>query len=136
MVWPLGPLYGDVFCLTCDHAHVATIPAVTFACADCGYGGWIIQVAERHAASYPDHIVHPVHHQTVPLPRERPELTTDDDGYPTAPDGWGAGGWLLLGDGLQVLAGWDDTGTFHQYADTETILAAFRTHLETHDVRP
>lgn len=65
-------LLDDVWCRTCQHIHVATIPVVTFRCAGgpdhgCGYGGWWVTEAAQHASDYPDHIVYPKHHETVPF---------------------------------------------------------------------
>lgn len=66
-------LLDDVWCRTCQHIHIATIPVVTFRCAGrgqgqgCGYGGWWVNEAGRHAEEWPDHIVYPEHHETVPL---------------------------------------------------------------------
>lgn len=57
----------DVWCLTCEHVHIPSIPAVTHVCADCGFGQWDLGIAEWHANAYPDHIVYPLHHRTVPL---------------------------------------------------------------------
>lgn len=61
-------LADDVWCLTCNHKHIPNIPVVTWVCADCGFGSWDDEVAEGHATVLPDHVVHPLHHQTVPLP--------------------------------------------------------------------
>jgi hypothetical protein len=68
---PTARLLDEVWCVTCQHTHIATIPATTFRCAGderpCGFGCWGATIASAHAASLPDHIVHPVLHQTVPL---------------------------------------------------------------------
>jgi hypothetical protein len=127
MTWPLRPLYGDVWCLTCEHVHVPVMPAVTFRCSDCGYGGWIVQVAEHHAHEYDDHIVYPVHHQTIPMPAERPVPATDDDGYPELPTGWSM---VVSGKDGQIIAGWTDAGVFHQYATAETIADTLVSYLQ------
>lgn len=50
----------------CDHCEQT--PA---AHAGCGFGAWEPGVAAVHAGDYPDHIVHPIHHATVPLPTIR-----------------------------------------------------------------
>lgn len=77
----LHPLVDHVWCLTCAHTHIPAIPQVTFRChaplpeghqtvpdgtSGCGFGVWSLTVAADHADAFPDHIVHPVHHQTVP----------------------------------------------------------------------
>lgn len=63
---PTAQLLDQVWCLTCQHSHIATIPATTFRCAsDCGFGSWAVSVAEAHATNLPDHLVYPHHHQTV-----------------------------------------------------------------------
>lgn len=64
----LRQLYGFVWCTTCQHEHIPNIPVVSFACGPrCGFGVWSLDMAEQHATDYPDHLVHAVHHQTVPL---------------------------------------------------------------------
>ena len=60
-------LHDDVWCMTCQHAHIPMIPVVTYACRDCGFGAWGDTVAAAHATSWPEHIVYGNHHQTVPL---------------------------------------------------------------------
>lgn len=71
---PTAQLLDPVYCLTCQWEHVATIPAVTFACASCGFGSWGHSVAAAHADSQPAHIVYPRHHATTcVLPPERQE---------------------------------------------------------------
>lgn len=62
---PTAQLVDKVWCVPCDHTHIGTIPVTTFACADCGFGSWGASVAAAHAATFPNHIVHPVHHETV-----------------------------------------------------------------------
>lgn len=62
---PTANLLDPVYCLTCDHTHVATIPAVTFRCDSCGFGAWGHSVAAAHADSFPEHVVFPVHHLTL-----------------------------------------------------------------------
>lgn len=62
---PTARLVDTVWCLSCQHEHIGTIPVTTFRCADCGFGSWGATVAEAHASQYPTHIVHPVHHRTV-----------------------------------------------------------------------
>lgn len=133
MTYASDDLLGlTVWCLTCEHTHVSTIPVVTYACGPrCGFGVWSITLAENHATEYPDHLVHAVEHRTGPAPVEAPTLSTDDDGYPTTPKGWAR---VVCDRDAQVIAGWDDDGAFHQYAPTETILAALLETLETfHD---
>jgi hypothetical protein len=61
----------EVWCLTCDHTHIARIPALTYRCADCGYGGWILSIAVTHATDRRTHVVYPLVHQTVPI-EEKP----------------------------------------------------------------
>jgi len=56
----------DVWCLTCQHSHIATIPVTTYACSDCGFGAWATVMAVSHANQYVDHAVYVKHHQTVP----------------------------------------------------------------------
>lgn len=64
----LHDLLPMVWCRTCEHEHIPAIPAVTFRCAsDCGFGVWDLTLAARHADLYPDHIVYPLHHQTISL---------------------------------------------------------------------
>jgi hypothetical protein len=77
---PSARLHDDVWCRTCAHTHIPTIPTVTYKCADCGFGCWDADfAATSHAVPYPDHVVHAVHHQTVPLAdRDAPLLTTRD----------------------------------------------------------
>ena len=60
-------LHDHVWCTTCEHHHIPTIPAVTYACTDCGFGAWELDVAENHATMLCDHNVLAIHHQTVPL---------------------------------------------------------------------
>lgn len=58
---------------------------------------------------------------------ERPAPGTDEDGYPTVPEGWSS---VVMGVDTDapadappvVLCGWDAGGTFHQYAPTEAIV--------------
>ena len=57
----------DVWCLTCQHSHIPTIPVTTYACGDCGFGAWATVMAVSHASRYADHAVYVVHHQTVPI---------------------------------------------------------------------
>lgn len=59
-------LVDDVWCVTCKHTHIPYLPAVTFRCADCGFGAWSEWVAVEHAELYRDHVVYPQHHVTVP----------------------------------------------------------------------
>ena len=130
---PLWTLLGSVWCTTCQHTHIPDIPATTFMCAGdalsgCGFGSWSSDVAENHATNVRSHVVYPVSHVTVPDPGPRPELATDEDGYPAIPDGWDR---ITLNDlpgfGGQVLCGWDKAGVFHQWAPTEDIVAAMFT---------
>lgn len=65
---PTAKLLDPVWCITCDHEHIATIPSATFACADCGFGAWGSSVAASHAAALPEHVVYVMTHQTIPLP--------------------------------------------------------------------
>lgn len=62
---PTAKLLDLVYCLTCSHEHVATIPAVTFVCDSCGFGSWGHSIAAAHADSFATHIVYPQHHATV-----------------------------------------------------------------------
>lgn len=64
-------LADPVWCWSCEHVHIPTIPAITFRCADCGFGAWDEQTAEDHATVLPDHCVYPSHHQTVLVDWER-----------------------------------------------------------------
>lgn len=125
----LRALVDWVWCTTCQHTHIPDIPPVTFVCAtDCGFGTWDTITAEQHATRQVGHLVYPVHHHIVTDPGPRPELTTDEDGYPAIPDGWDR---ITLNDlpgfGGQVLCGWDKAGVFHQWAPTEDIVAAMFT---------
>lgn len=88
---PTAQLLDPVWCETCHHDHVATIPAVTFRCADCGFGCWGHSVAAAHADTLPEHVVHPVVHRIVeshaePAAREAVVLLA-------AADAWMWGGW-------------------------------------------
>ena len=65
----------DVWCLTCEHEHIATIPVTTYACGDCGFGVWATSIAVSHASQWPEHVVYVRHHQTVPLSGDAPELS-------------------------------------------------------------
>lgn len=70
---PTAQLLDAVWCLTCQHTHIATIPAITFRCDRCGFGSWGHSVAAAHADSYGDHIVYPQHHATsCVIPPESP----------------------------------------------------------------
>jgi hypothetical protein len=65
---PTAQLLDEVWCLTCDHTHIGTIPVTTFRCAGdndqpCGFGCWGIRVAEAHAETCPSHIVYPLQHR-------------------------------------------------------------------------
>lgn len=62
---PKAALLDDAYCRTCQTWHVATIPVVTFACADCGFGSWGETVAAAHHTNLPDHNVYPVVHEVV-----------------------------------------------------------------------
>lgn len=123
----LRDLVDDVWCLTCSHSHIPDLPAVTFACASCGFGAWEVPISEDHATRYPEHVVYAIHHQTVPLAPSRPGPGKDEDGYPTVPDGWAS---VVMGVDTDapadsppvVLCGWTDDGYFHQYAPTEAIV--------------
>jgi hypothetical protein len=72
---PAAQLLDQVWCRTCHHTHIGTIPTHTFRCADCGFGCWGPTVAEAHATMDPDHIVHAVHHQTVSIEEGCPAAT-------------------------------------------------------------
>jgi hypothetical protein len=65
----LRELYGFVWCLTCETEHVPQIQAVTFQCADCGFGASSVEIAVQHASApwRPEHIVYAVHHRTGDL---------------------------------------------------------------------
>ena len=73
----------EVWCLSCAHAHIPTIPVVTYRCngaegqgephVGCGYGGWYPEEAARHADESPGHVVYPVFHRCVPLEEEPAE---------------------------------------------------------------
>lgn len=65
-------LINDVWCKTCKHTHIPDIPVTTFKCAGdkeygCGFGVWELDIASDHASRYPDHIVYPLHHETILL---------------------------------------------------------------------
>lgn len=55
----------------------------------------------------------------------RPEPVRHADGTMHNPDGWSM--VLIASDGETVVAAWDDTGTFHQWEDTETIIKQLMT---------
>lgn len=77
---PTAQLLDEVWCLTCQHSHIATIPATTLRCASCGFGSWAVSVAEAHATSLPAHVVYPHHHQTIAAhPCGCPPGTTPDE---------------------------------------------------------
>lgn len=62
---PTAQLVDEVWCLTCRHTHIGTIPATTFACYMCGFGSWGHSVAAAHAGMCSDHIVYALHHRTI-----------------------------------------------------------------------
>lgn len=62
---PKAQLLDQVWCNSCQHLHIATIPVVTFRCADCGFGAWGDSVAAAHADGGDNHVVYAQHHATV-----------------------------------------------------------------------
>jgi hypothetical protein len=68
---PTAQLVEEVWCVTCEHAHIGTIPSTTFRCygdeRPCGFGCWGASVAAAHATNFPGHLVTPTVHVTVPL---------------------------------------------------------------------
>lgn len=68
---PTAQAVNHVWCETCQHTHVGTIPVTTFRCAGddqpCGFGCWGTSVAVAHADGHPDHIVHPVVHTVTEI---------------------------------------------------------------------
>ena len=121
-----------VWCVTCETEHISGIPQVTYACGPrCGFGCWSLDLAERHATGYPDHLVHPVHHQTIPDPDPAPTWDPGEDG-PTLPTGWTMiiAGSAAPGAPDTVLAGWTTDGRFHQYTDTETLARSLVSYLQ------
>lgn len=60
-------IVDEVWCISCRHTHIPTIPVTTFLCANCGFGQWSEELAENHATMYPDHVVYPVIHSVTEL---------------------------------------------------------------------
>lgn len=129
-------LPGDVWCLACQHDHIAGIPSVTWRCtgedpdtAGCGFGAWSPEVAADHADGYPAHVVYPVHHTAVEHPGPRPVLAQDDDGYPCLPEGWSR---IIAAPDGSIAAAWDAAGAFHLWEHPETVLDAITAAMEAH----
>lgn len=90
---PKARLLDEVWCLSCEHTHIASIPVVTFRCADCGFGAWGETVAESHATSWVEHVVYPHVHRIAehqPTAREGipvpPDRAADEDWRPPCRD--------------------------------------------------
>jgi hypothetical protein len=45
------------WCRTCDRQHPWNMPANTFRCEDCGFGGWDPLLTAHHIRIYPSHTV-------------------------------------------------------------------------------
>lgn len=56
-----------VWCTNCQHEHISTIPAFTWACRLCGFGAWHLETALNHTASLPWHETYLVAHPVIPL---------------------------------------------------------------------
>jgi hypothetical protein len=52
--------------------------------------------------------------------RPVPVPVRDDQGRLTNPPGWSQ---VILADAETVVCAWDDTGTFHQWWNTETLVS-------------
>lgn len=55
------------WCRTCQHEHVAYMPAHTWRCDQCGFGSRAAHVAAQHARLHPEHEIGPVFHDMVLL---------------------------------------------------------------------
>ena len=64
--------WGDeppVWCKTCQHVHIPSIPVRTFRCSDedrCGFGSWSPRIAQQHATKEHHHVL-PIVHRVRPL---------------------------------------------------------------------
>jgi len=58
---------NKVWCSNCQHTHIPTIPAFTWACRLCGFGAWHLETALGHTASLPWHEVYLEAHPTMPI---------------------------------------------------------------------
>lgn len=56
---------GNKWCTRCQHEHIPEMPPATFACADCGFGSWSIEVATDHGRRLPRHTVILMIHDSV-----------------------------------------------------------------------
>lgn len=48
---------GNKWCTRCQHEHIPEMPTATYACADCGFGSWSVEIAEDHGRSLAHHTV-------------------------------------------------------------------------------
>jgi hypothetical protein len=53
---------SKVWCETCQHTHIASIPEVTYACHSCGFGSWHSEIATEHESLCPGHETYPLSH--------------------------------------------------------------------------
>lgn len=65
----------EVWCITCEHTHIPTIPVVTYLCLGgvddehgCGWGQWLPTDAMAHERFNTGHRTYPVMHQVVANP--------------------------------------------------------------------
>jgi len=56
-----------MWCETCEHTHIASIPEVTYACHSCGFGSWYSQTATDHKILCPGHETYPLVHDLRPV---------------------------------------------------------------------
>lgn len=59
-----------MWCETCQHVHIASIPEVTYACHSCGFGSWHSETATEHESLCPGHETYPLGHVMRPVPTE------------------------------------------------------------------
>ena len=56
-----------VWCETCQHTHIASIPEVTYACHRCGFGSWHSETATEHESLCHGHETYPLGHVMRPV---------------------------------------------------------------------